>query len=451
MTAEPLHTKLYLLKIFEFIPHSKIIINLSCVNRLFHHTITGDFKLFYDYTLKIDCGRRGSFLGRQNKGILDSKGRAVTTKSSEIVINDKHKSIVISTSNKPLRSSAVRNALIAISKTSINRLHFRRYRISDQSLSAPTSTATSPMDGTITTTLYSNNRRSMKLPSIHEHGKLNTLRNNNMVNNNNNNLVINTMDYKSHKPKQLSIIAADSISHTLNQQTPDTFSNPRTPSLNIPTPHAEEVGIRDSPELSYSSQMIESSINSDIMELSLPSTSSTNGNRYSKLYGNNNYLSSPNDNQFEDLLQILNNASFEALTIGEECVSWTWQTLMTVLQKFNSLQHLAVHINLNTKSMPNISNEQEWLNFIGLYFECVSPLKSIWCNDDGFLRCMRSLTTYKYLGNNLTFIQDNDISSSYKNDFNLKEIQTESYDDMINITSSYNNLNGHFIRKKKKK
>lgn len=54
-----------------------------------------------------------------------------TSKTSEIVIKDKHREIRISTNPKPLKSNIVKAALMALSKTAINRLHFRRYQITE--------------------------------------------------------------------------------------------------------------------------------------------------------------------------------------------------------------------------------------------------------------------------------------------------------------------------------
>ena len=116
---------------------------------------------------------------------------------------------------------------------------------------------------------------------------------------------------------------------------------------------------------------------------------------------------------------------------------------MHALAKFPLLKHLAVHVGMDHRSMPLIENEQNWLNFIGSYCECVSSLKSLYCNDDEFLRCMKSLTKNRNLGNNLTFIHDNNDSMLIKNNYPLKPIQTDSDDESIN---AINNLGGHFKR-----
>eukprot|EP01083_Nonionella_stella_P123643 372638_1 len=143
-----LNSRSDLLKILEFIPHSKILINLTLINKFFNSTIK-DFPIFTNYTLKFDCGRRGSFIGREKRGYFDNNCNLKSSKKPEVIINDKQKMILITTSNKPLRSLATKEAIIQISHTSISKIYFRSYRIPQpienmSGLSAPSSTNSSP-------------------------------------------------------------------------------------------------------------------------------------------------------------------------------------------------------------------------------------------------------------------------------------------------------------------
>eukprot|EP01084_Bolivina_argentea_P210093 357725_1 len=155
--------------ILGFIPHS-LILSFASTSKLFN-TAVQDFKVFHGYTLVFDCGRRGSVVGKASKGFVDNRGRLTTTKNPEVTINDHKKIILISTSNKPLKSQSTKEALIGISRTSINKIHFKSYRIAQQlinNLSAPSSARSSPFEVDFVNQFSNPLRQSSKLPSIQE-------------------------------------------------------------------------------------------------------------------------------------------------------------------------------------------------------------------------------------------------------------------------------------------
>lgn len=113
------------------------------------------------------------------------------------------------------------------------------------------------------------------------------------------------------------------------------------------------------------------------------------------------------DAQFESLLAILKDCPFQSLCVGEECGAWTWQTIMTALQYFQHVVHLAVHVGFEKRKMPNIKTEQKWLDFLGVHHVHVPKLQTLYCNDDGFLRYITSLASHReYAANNLVFVEN---------------------------------------------
>eukprot|EP01084_Bolivina_argentea_P183914 317303_1 len=328
-----LNSRSDLLKILEFIPHSKILINLALINKFFNSTIK-DFPIFTNYTLKFDCGRRGSFIGREKRGYVDNNGNLKSRKNPEVIINDKQKMILITTSNKPLRSLATKEAIIQISHTSISKIYFRSYRIPQpienmSALSAPSSTNSSPFQTDTISTLQT------KLPSIKE----------------------SNTPFKTNRLFVPSDSGRDRfISDPL--LTPDPLLTLEQ-GISLATSSIANT-------MSTNSSGSSSSINSDIMDLGFPSLGSVStrsaDNKISGMSVNSNYTDIRDDTQFETLLGILKTAPFESLSIGEECVSWSWKDVMLCMQYFDKIRRLAVHIGFERKCMPYIKSEQKWLD-----------------------------------------------------------------------------------------
>ncbi len=105
-------------------------------------THTEDFPLFYDYTLKFNCGRRSSFVKNKKGGALlfqkkQKKGTNMLSPMNmlspneggptEVSIHDRYHIIEITTNNRPLKSKKVRATLVALAnRSSLNKLHFVR-------------------------------------------------------------------------------------------------------------------------------------------------------------------------------------------------------------------------------------------------------------------------------------------------------------------------------------
>lgn len=109
-----------------------------------------DYKLFRGYTLVFDCGRRTSFIGGRGQGPMLGRNGQYVMKSHEVQFKDKSKEILIATGYKPLKSQYVKQALMSISQTSINKVQFKSYKITEYiGASLPPSTNVSPLDGGI--------------------------------------------------------------------------------------------------------------------------------------------------------------------------------------------------------------------------------------------------------------------------------------------------------------
>lgn len=132
---------------------------------------------------------------------------------------------------------------------------------------------------------------------------------------------------------------------------------------------------------------------------------------------------------------------------------------MAILQHFDKLEHLTVDVGL--VKVPSIKTEQKWLDFIGMNYENVPNLKSLRCCDDRLLKLLTSLTLYRNLGKNLTFVEDNiynnALSTTYergslsKNKLRLNAIKTQSsYDTDTDEEDVGNIINGHYIKKTKR-
>ena len=87
--------------------------------------------MFRGYTLTLDCGRRGSMLGKSGRGFILSGGRTAAVKNNEVTISDRDRTILVH--SKPTKSERVRYALFALSKTALDRIYFKSYRISPRS------------------------------------------------------------------------------------------------------------------------------------------------------------------------------------------------------------------------------------------------------------------------------------------------------------------------------
>ena len=99
----------------------------------------------------------------------------------------------------------------------------------------------------------------------------------------------------------------------------------------------------------------------------------------------------PRDSAFEEIIHILMRAPFTHIFIGEECGSWSWQTLMFVFEKFSKMSHLNINVCGFESTLPNIESESEYQVFINSTSHFINNLMSLSCNDDALLRAISSL------------------------------------------------------------
>eukprot|EP00485_Elphidium_margaritaceum_P014507 CAMPEP_0202729616 /NCGR_PEP_ID=MMETSP1385-20130828/186224_1 /ASSEMBLY_ACC=CAM_ASM_000861 /TAXON_ID=933848 /ORGANISM="Elphidium margaritaceum" /LENGTH=639 /DNA_ID=CAMNT_0049395883 /DNA_START=88 /DNA_END=2008 /DNA_ORIENTATION=+ len=355
-------------------------------------------KIFDGYTLKFDCGRRGSFVGKGAK-FLGSNGKHAMDRQQEVLIHDGQRLIVITSNNKPLSSSTIRDALYALSKTSLSKVYFRAYRIFAQHASATASNNPSPYESTLSHSLKSISEQQQQRHS-NNHSRMPPARR--------------TKSKKYSQPPPAASSGASAATNMSVGMLPFADVSPRT-SASYSATSSSALTPSDTHELTHlhdlsarSTLSISSSSRNRLSGASSGAASTIrfrSGSAASSSTSSVHEASHLRDFQFEELLDILKTCPLQSVVVGEECVSWTWHTVMTVLHYCTHVTHLAVHVGFDRRKLPRIKNQQRWLDFIGLNHAKVANLQSLWCSDDQFLRLMHSLVRYRGMGTQLSFVE----------------------------------------------
>jgi len=379
------------INILEYLPHGEIIQCYRRINKYFNDAAQG-LDLFYDYTLHLECGRRGSVIGR--KGCFLPHGGRQTSKNAEVVIKDQKRSILISTSNAPLKSQRVASALTYICKsTAIHKVHFKSYRVSPDKLLMFTPDLGSPphAEPDIFFTQLPQN-----LPDIQEEHSENT-----------------PSDGDEEQMlsgfEQENVDASSIANHIRPPPSPASFS---TSSGRSVFSGLSSSGSRSDVTARTSSKRLLSptpsspsstlcTIGTDVIELPFPPSHATQLSGGSDVGSARTSSGSVHQTGFVALLDILRNADITSLVIGEECIGWTWDTVMAALQRLRRVQHLAVNVGFQSDEMPSLCTEQQWLDFIGINHSKITQLRSVCSTDDCFLRYITSLAAHREVGNHL--------------------------------------------------